>query len=158
MAMTLATVSLKDSSTWYTLLNLIYPIGSLYFSYESKSPATRFGGTWSKITGRFIYANAGTSIGGKNSYDLEPEQIPAHRHAIKGYYDGFTGGVGSGDAFYYASHAYNSTRTLTGWAFGGRTVTGSGTSVDYVQPDSADQNPVDNMPAYQTVYCWRRTA
>lgn len=55
MATTLANISIKDSSSWNTYLNLIYPVGTLYFSYTSTSPANRFGGSWSAISSKFIY-------------------------------------------------------------------------------------------------------
>lgn len=162
MAMTLATVSFKDSSTWYTLLNLIYPVGSLYFSYNSTSPATRFGGTWSKITGRFIYANSGTSTGGSNSHKITLEEMPNHHHAILGTYGGVTNSGGSvQDAFLYGAPTttgnYVWTNTMSAYCGGGATGFGRGDNANDTIQDTAFQ-AVQCLPAYQTVYCWRRTA
>jgi len=36
------------------LINLIYPVGSIYMSVNNTSPATLFGGTWEQIKGRFL--------------------------------------------------------------------------------------------------------
>ena len=53
---------LKD---WFTptedLVDVIYPVGSIYMSVNSTSPATLFGGTWQKIQGRFLLASGTTS-------------------------------------------------------------------------------------------------
>lgn len=56
------------------LIDLIYPVGSIYISVNNTSPATIFGGTWAKINGRFL-VGTGTvtdSIGTSktfNTYD-----------------------------------------------------------------------------------------
>lgn len=42
----LANISIKDNSDWNTLLDLVYPIGSYYFSNSSTSPADLLGGSW----------------------------------------------------------------------------------------------------------------
>ena len=38
------------------LLEKVYPIGSYYWSSNNKSPSDIFGGTWTKISGRFLFA------------------------------------------------------------------------------------------------------
>lgn len=38
------------------LLNLIYPIGSVYQSFKPFSPATFLGGTWKQLDGQFLFA------------------------------------------------------------------------------------------------------
>ena len=35
-------------STWTNILDLVYPVGSIYQSVNSSSPASLFGGTWTK--------------------------------------------------------------------------------------------------------------
>lgn len=37
-------------STWTNILDLVYPVGSLYQSVNSSSPASLFGGTWTRYT------------------------------------------------------------------------------------------------------------
>ena len=47
-----------------SLLNIFYPVGSIYISYtEGFSPETSFGGTWERIKGRFLYGEDDDNIG-----------------------------------------------------------------------------------------------
>lgn len=138
MATTLANISIKDSSSWNTYLNLIYPIGSVYISYIDISPATRFGGTWSAITGRFPYFDANISTGGSNTQTLTVDNLPPHSHNIgdnpilyKGAWNGNFGGA-NGNDLQSANSSYSTHNTGLGTAH-------------------------NNMPAYQTLYAWRRT-
>ena len=59
-----------------------YPVGAIYISYYSTSPASLFGGTWLAITGRFPYFNAGTDTGGSNTHTLTEAEMPAHKHRL----------------------------------------------------------------------------
>lgn len=47
------------------ILNILYPVGSVYISATATSPATLFGGTWVAIEGRFIatYKNGDPDFG-----------------------------------------------------------------------------------------------
>ena len=53
------------------LIDIIYPVGAIYISAVSTSPATLFGGTWVQLKSRFIYAtgnNEGSGgAGGKDN-------------------------------------------------------------------------------------------
>ena len=53
-----------------------WPVGSVYISYTSTSPSSRFGGSWTALKGVFPYFNAGTSTGGKNSVSLVERNLP----------------------------------------------------------------------------------
>ena len=53
-----------------------WPVGSVYISYNSTSPSSRFGGSWTALRGVFPYFNAGTSTGGKNSVSLVERNLP----------------------------------------------------------------------------------
>lgn len=62
------------------LLNA-YPVGALYISYQSTSPASLFGGSWSQISGRFLYCTTNVGTGGNNNHTLTVDQMPSHNHA-----------------------------------------------------------------------------
>lgn len=64
-----------------------YPVGSLYISENSASPANLFGGTWLRITdARVIIAgqDSGTysvgSVGGEESHAITEGEMPSHSH------------------------------------------------------------------------------
>lgn len=68
------------------VLQAVYPVGSIYCSYGSTSPATLFGfGSWTKIEGRFLLGANATyglgSTGGAATVTLTVNQIPAHNHS-----------------------------------------------------------------------------
>ena len=135
MATTLANISIKDSSSWNTYLNLIYPVGSIYIAFTSTSPATRFGGTWSQISGRFLYCTTNTGTGGSNTHTLTISEIPPHNHGIHGGW-----GAGSIGKSYWRADLNNPSELWNPVE-----LTGGGESHN-------------NMPSYQGVYAWRRTA
>lgn len=125
----------SSSSIRTALLNYIYPIGSVYSSYTSTSPATRFGGTWTAITGRFPYYNAGTGTGGSNTHTLTENEMPRHSH-------GTSGGWGAGSS---NSGLFRVDLNSPANQWSNTYETGGGSAHN-------------NMPAYQTLYAWRRTA
>ena len=68
------------------LLNLIYPVGSIYWSSNNTNPGTLFGGTWTQIKDRFIlaagdsYTNGAT--GGAATVTLTVSNMPSHSHSF----------------------------------------------------------------------------
>ena len=68
-----------------SLLDKIYPVGSVYMSFTNKSPAEFLGGTWEALAdGRVLVAANSTyevdSIGGESEVALTAEQLPTHSH------------------------------------------------------------------------------
>ncbi|WP_101720759.1 phage baseplate protein [Eggerthella timonensis] len=152
---------------------LAYPVGAVYISYVSTSPASLFGGTWTAITGRFPYFNAGTATGGSNTHTLTVAQMPSHTHT------GSTNRDGAHDHWFgLDKDAAYSTASSSGYSVhsdGKHTTSGySGTWVKTANPYDTDVPAIhahafttkaagggaahNNMPAYQTLYAWRRTA
>ena len=41
-------------SNFVNLLDIVYPVGSIYITTTENSPADSIGGTWVKIEGRFL--------------------------------------------------------------------------------------------------------
>ena len=124
------------------LLNLFYPIGSIYSTTVNVSPASLFGGTWVQIKDTFllsagdIYTNGDT--GGESEHTLTTAEMPAHSHDV---YSGWSENTGGADAFRYQTWANQG----KGWHSGFISTVGSGQAHN-------------NMPPYLVVYMWRRTA
>ena len=66
------------------LLPRIYPVGSIYWSKQSTSPASLFGGTWTQIQNRFLIGAGGSyavnSTGGEATHVLTVAEMPSHNH------------------------------------------------------------------------------
>ena len=67
-----------------SVVDKIYPIGSVYMSLADTDPGTLFGGEWTKLSGRFLLSSspdkAAGSTGGSGSVTLTQAQMPAHTH------------------------------------------------------------------------------
>lgn len=121
------------------LLETVYPVGSIYMSLEYVSPASFLGGTWVRITERFLFASGDNyfsyTTGGEATHTLTIDEMPSHAHNY-----GSARGATSADATSAGGYKWydtNNSHTTT-WAGGGK--------------------PHNNMPPYFTVHMWRRTA
>lgn len=116
-----------------------YPVGAVYISYVSTSPASLFGGTWTPITGYFPYFNAGTGTGGANSVTLTTSQIPSRTHTYTDYH------------VVVQQHDGLSSKKCVSWE-------SSGYSNGVATKATGGGGSHTNMPKYQELYAWRRTA
>lgn len=76
-------VQVKNGSTWYKICP--FPVGFIYLSQNSTSPATTFGGTWAALNeDRFLRpSNAWTTGGSKK---ISVDQMPSHTHRYGNYF------------------------------------------------------------------------
>ena len=154
------------------LIDLIYPVGSIYMSKNDISPETFLGGTWEKIEEKFLLSSSSSypvgSTGGEATHTLSVEETPAHTHTrgtmeISGKVHAGYPGVAWGH-IHDASGAFNridtqsnvySTGTanqtnMTGFDFyASRSWTGETSSVGSGQAHN-------NMPPYLVVHMWER--
>lgn len=128
------------------ILDAVYPVGSIYMSVNSTSPATLFGGTWSQLKDRFLlgcgdtYSNGAT--GGEATHTLTISEMPNHNHNMHVEQTYLRGDVSSSNgAGLWAGHSNNY------WD-------GSNNHLELVGGDQ----PHNNMPPYLAVYMWKRTA
>lgn len=133
------------------LVDLIYPVGSIYMSANNVSPQTFLGGSWAKIEGRFLLAadsaHPAGSTGGKESQTVSLQQIPDHYHSI-------STGDGSGAGYNYPGYAAIVTQNA-----GESPSNAYACNTGYVAGrNNADQQPLSTMPPYLAVYMWKRTA
>ena len=132
--------------TKYLNVDDVYPIGAVYISFDSTSPASLFGGTWERLNNAFLYAtNNDNNIGdtgGEATHILTENEMPSHSH--NGLYQYTTGpfkwGNGSVDGF---SIDYDNTNKA-----GSPISTGS----------TGGGQAHNNMPPYIKVAIWKRTA
>ena len=75
------------------LLDLIYPVGSIYMSVNAVNPSTLFGGTWEAwgngrvaigVNGAETEFNTVEKTGGDKSVALTTQQMPTHNHGLSG--------------------------------------------------------------------------
>lgn len=120
-----------------SLLDYIYPVGSVYISYSHVNPGTLFGGTWARIENAFLWAvdeNGAIGLtGGEKTHTLTADELPAHSH----------GSV-------YSQHATGDKKYA--W------YTTSGSAVAYGAVSTGGGQAHNNMPPYIQVSVWRRTA
>lgn len=124
-----------------SLIDLIYPVGSVYISWSHVNPGTLFGGTWVRIENAFLWGcdeNGGIgTTGGEKTHKLTTAEMPSHSH----------GAVYSGNA--------SGTKNLP-WLSTG--VLGTGDKLAYSTIATGDSAAHNNMPPYVQVSIWRRTA
>lgn len=136
------------------IVDLVYPVGSIYMSVASANPAALFGGTWAAIEDRFLLAAGSTwtagDTGGAATHDhttadhtLTINEMPSHYHKFK---DWLPRASGSGNA-YCASYSQQAD-------IGGGTRNEGGS-----QPHNhGNTGSSGNMPPYLVVHIWKRTA
>lgn len=128
---------------------MIYPIGSLYITTSTVSPAISFGGTWTQITDDAYLKIVNTSsavgsLGGTSSnHKIPVSSMPSHSHSYNQWL--FNGASASGGAHYGYGWESN-TGTMynnmpSNWASIGNT--GGGQAY---------------YPYYYGVYVWKRIA
>ena len=138
------------------ILDSVYPVGSIYMSVASTSPATLFGGTWTAIGGRFLLAadtnHAAGSTGGAESTTLTVNNLPDHKHGFD--YDRL--GVADSSSESYGFE-YKKVRRMTPQTISTEGVirdTPIGQGVIHGTPNQS----FTNMPPYLAVYVWKRVA
>lgn len=121
------------------IVDAVYPVGSIYMSVNSASPAVLFGGTWARITDCFLLASGLTyapgTTGGEATHTLTINEMPRHQHSTPGGW-----GAGTTDTGRFRA---DQNSPQTNWSSSG--FTGGGAAHN-------------NMPPYLAVYVWQRTA
>lgn len=154
----------NDETKRINVVDLVYPIGSIYMSVNSTNPSTIFGGTWEQIKGRFLLGtgspdantdnsfgamsgttyNAGVgSTGGQDFHTLTTNEMPSHFH---NFYK-------SGRIMYWDSNA-----DPLGIKQGTGGEIAAQSSWDTKTANAGGGQAHNNMPPYFAVYIWKRTA
>lgn len=142
------------------LVDLIYPVGSIYMCVNSTSPATLFGGTWERLKDTFLLAsgdtysadpsNVNTAQHGSATVTLTSAQsgVPAHSHKYQDY-----------NTTYTLKTTNRKPGTSTAVAYG-TSLTAGGGATERTSSNNTTANASqahENMPPYLSVYMWKRT-
>ena len=132
--------------SWKTtmIVDLIYPIGSIFISTNDTNPFEVMGiGTWEKIEDRFLLAS-GTkhengSTGGEENHTLTINEMPKHSHKMK-----------------YDSVGWTAIKLSSGT---NGILENNASSYDgqYSTEEIGNGNAHNNMPPYLAVNMWKRT-
>lgn len=64
----------------------LYPVGSVYISFNSADPSTLFGGTWQRLKDTFLLVNgdsyAPNTTGGSATKTIGVPNMPSHNHSV----------------------------------------------------------------------------
>ena len=147
-----------------TLLDMVYPVGSIYLSVSGIDPQTLFGGTWARLEDVFLLAagakHPAGSTGGEEMHTLTVGEMPSHgNHLMQGrMYQELADNASNDSSYrsntlYLGKNAFASTGNFNrGWKdWNGGEMYPAGTL-------KGGGNPHNNMPPYLAVYTWKRTA
>ena len=126
----------------------IYPVGAIYQSMSTTSPASLFGGSWNPINGVFLLSNSDNysndDTGGEENVMLIIDTMPNHNH--HGTYNGFSFLADlnrkSGDGFDMIATGGNE------WKY----------SADASTAATGGNKAHNNMPPYLVCSMWRRVS
>ena len=145
-------------NTGTTLADLVYPIGAVYISINNTSPATLFGGTWQKITEKFLLSSSTNypsgSTGGEATHKLTQSELPYFEEPVR---------VAGETAANFTSQSGTATGSASmlmhtaSWQTTAANPAVTATNRMYVQITGGNEAH-NNMPPYMVVNMWYRTA
>lgn len=128
-----------------SLLNFIYPVGSIYMSVNSTNPSTFLGGTWEAWGSGKVPVGVDSldndfseveKSGGEKTHKLTIDEMPSHIHSFQA-----TPSSDMGDQPYKILSSVDAT----------------GASTVRVTNASGGGKPHNNLQPYITCYMWKRT-
>lgn len=144
---------------YVNLGQVMYPVGSIYISTGSTSPANLFGGNWTRIADAYLRAMGSTGValgeyGGYAEYKLSVNQLPSHNHT-------------SPSAYFIVQTNQGSMRTIEPFLSDGKPDNSSSWRARLAEDSYQNPLPAGNtgggaafpmLPRYVSTYMWRRTA
>lgn len=146
-----------------SILDAVYPIGSIYMSVSPTNPGSLFGDTWEVWgAGRVpvsVDANDKDFKAVEQKGGTKDAQVPYHRHSV---FSGSQGAVGV-DAFVGGDSSGLDVKSPSGSADNGYLITidrfdSRHTNANVANTSAAGSDNASNLQPYITCYMWKRTA
>lgn len=153
--------AMLDGKTFSEIMLSMYPVGSIYLSVDSTSPASLFGGTWQQIQDCFLLAAGGNydalSYGGEAEHTLTQPELPNYDIGsipmiVPTNHTNWNNGGILGTNVGYASSSKPGISNLSN---NGIT---SGLQYGYKVESNGGNKAHNNMPPYLAVYMWVRVS
>ncbi len=137
-----------DTPSIQSVVDAVYPVGSVYYSFSDTSPAALFGGSWEKIEGRTLLGTSAShplgSTGGEEEHVLTESEMAEHSHRLPGHV--FQWGL--------EGNVYFPLNAETGHGKNNELYTNQN---QWNQTNSAGGSKAhNNMPPYVSVNIWKR--
>jgi len=169
-----------DKINGKSIIDLIYPVGSIYMSINSTNPTTIFGGTWVawgqgrvpvgvNSSGTF---NSVEKTGGSETHTLSTSELPSHDHSLNGHTHSWSttntgdhthakygwryAGSGSYKAYSWERISADGNAGSIDSSTHSHSGTTSGASGNTGSSGSGSAH--NNLQPYITCYMWKRTA
>lgn len=149
----------KDGDAWKDYIDVVYPVGSIYMSHDTTSPADLFGGTWSKVNGtNYLRLNSGNTAAGSTG----GSSSASHNHVLPIGWDRMASNSetriwGWNDAS--GNPTFGSTVvSAQAWQILGNNGANIGLVGTSVRMGYSQNTSVSITPTYWTVNLWYRTA
>lgn len=137
-------------SNYVNLLDIVYPVGSVFISNNSVSPADFIGGTWTKLDDdTFVCCGTPDTTGGANSVTLTVNQMPSHGHTI--WWSSVKEDGTIQDLYWDGKGLAKAPNTT----WGGKVYSGDSNNPIY---QNGGDKPFDNRPKYRAFNIYFRTA
>lgn len=134
------------NTTKESMIDLIYPIGSIYITVNNVNPEVVIGGKWEQIKDTFLLASgdkhSAGSTGGEEEHVLTIDEMPQHMHRVKTD---------------IVSEDFNVTwpewtKYTEGWMQSEQVTESPASQTTYTGGNRSH----NNMPPYLAVYMWKR--
>lgn len=149
-------------SNYVNLLDIVYPIGSIYITFSDTSPVDSVGGSWEKIDGKFLQSSSETNV--LNSTGGYSDSIELTLQYVSWYYNLATLSNAATDKalliFNGNVPVANNTETAVASQWSHDINSSTTGSVKLVASPTIVTKKVswDNRPAYITCNMYKRTA
>ena len=162
-----------------SVLNKMYPVGSIYMTFNSSNPHDLFGGSWVKLEDRFLVGSGSKIVGatgGEETHTLTSNEMPSHTHTQNSHNHSQADYQGNKMAYLTIS---TESSTITTASTGRKisSITSGDSFIVYTngndgipflirRPNTSSATATNNntgggqshnnMPPYQVVHMWRR--